>query len=116
MKKSELFILLGVGSLLLRGCAHHHERERVVYTSPAPVVVERHVVVTKPPPPLRRETVVVSPGPGYVWVNGNWIWRGNRYVREKGRWVRPPHARTAWVAPRYESHGNSYYYYNGYWR
>ncbi len=30
-----------------------------------------------------------SPGPGYVWMDGNWIWRGGRYEYENGRWYEP---------------------------
>ena len=41
--------------------------------APAPVVVDAA------PPAPQAETIVVSPGPGYVWVGGEWVWHG--------RWV-----------------------------
>ena len=44
-----------------------------------------------PPPP--RETIIVSPGPSYVWVPGTWIWFGGRWSWRGGYWHRPmrPH-------------------------
>jgi len=33
-------------------------------------------VVAEPPPSAPVETVVVAPGPGYAWVDGEWIWNG----------------------------------------
>lgn len=30
----------------------------------------------------------VSPGPGYVWMNGDWYWQGGRYTWREGRWDR----------------------------
>ena len=36
-----------------------------------------YVTVAPPPPPVER--VVIAPAPGYVWIDGEWIW--------DGRWV-----------------------------
>jgi hypothetical protein len=69
-----------------------------------------------PPPPVRVETYGPAPGPGFVWVNGYWGWRGNNYVWVGGRWSRPPHARAVWVAPRWESYRGRYRFYEGRWR
>jgi hypothetical protein len=69
-----------------------------------------------PPPPLRAEVVGVAPGPGYVWVNGYWGWRGNQHVWIGGSYMRPPRARAVWVAPRWEHRGGRYYFHEGRWR
>jgi hypothetical protein len=53
-------------------------------------------VVAQPPPPPPVETIVVAPGPGYVWVGGDWEWRG-RWVWMSGGWVLPPYPRAVWV-------------------
>ena len=33
-----------------------------------------YVQQAPPPPPV--ETVVVAPGPDYVWIGGEWVWKG----------------------------------------
>src|SRR5581483_2184509 len=53
-----------------------------------------------PPPPVRAEVVGVAPGPGYVWVNGYWGWRGNAYAWVPGYYAHPPRPHAVWVAPR----------------
>lgn len=71
---------------------------------------------TSEPPPLRAEYVGVAPGPGYVWINGYWGWRGNNYYWVPGRYERPPHRGSYWVAPHWERHGNHYVMRQGHWR
>ena len=53
-------------------------------------------VVAAAPPPAPVETVIVAPGPGYVWVDGEWIWNGG-WVWMAGHWVVPPYPHTVWV-------------------
>jgi hypothetical protein len=48
------------------------------------------VVGTAPPAPP-PETVVVAPGPDYVWVGGAWLWLGDSWVWHRGYWHRPLH-------------------------
>ena len=48
------------------------------------------VVGPTPPAPL-PETVVVAPGPDYIWVGGAWVWLGGRWVWHRGYWYRPRH-------------------------
>ena len=45
-------------------------------------------------PPV--ETIVVAPGPGYVWIGGEWLWNG-RWVWVTGHWGYPPHPHAVWV-------------------
>jgi outer membrane lipoprotein SlyB len=54
------------------------------------------VYVAQPPPPPPAETIVVAPGPGYVWIDGEWAWNG-RWIWLAGHWGYPPHPRAVWV-------------------
>jgi len=71
---------------------------------------------TTPPPTVRGEAFGVAPGPGFVWVNGYWGWRGGNYVWVPGRWARPPRRNAVWVAPYWEPHGGRYRFHQGRWR
>jgi len=42
----------------------------------ARVVQTSQTVVAETPPPAPVETMVVAPGPEYVWVGGEWILNG----------------------------------------
>jgi hypothetical protein len=48
-------------------------------------------VVGPTPPPPPPETIVVAPGPDYVWVGGAWLWFGDRWIWRHGYWHRPMH-------------------------
>jgi hypothetical protein len=76
-----------------------------------------NVVVTQPPPPPQSDLVVVSPGPDYVWVDGEWEWNGGAWVWIGGRWILPPHPHAVWVAARWDCdpHGG-WHRAPGYWR
>ncbi|PWU10094.1 MAG: hypothetical protein C5B51_05050 [Terriglobia bacterium] len=69
-----------------------------------------------PPPPRYYGAIGVAPGPGYVWTNGYWAWRGGRYDWMDGRWVRPPRGRTAWIEGRWDRDGRGWAYRPGHWR
>ena len=55
------------------------------------------VVTSDQPPPSPDETVVVAPGPGYVWIGGEWQWNGVGWVWGGGRWAYPPYPGAVWV-------------------
>ena len=68
----------------------------------AEVASQTTVVQTAPPsPPI--ETVVVAPGPDYVWIDGEWIWSG-RWIWVGGHWAYPPRPHAVWIRG-YWSHG-----------
>ncbi len=69
-----------------------------------------------PPPPPRYGVIGVAPGPGYVWVDGRWAYRGNRYAWEDGRWVRPPRGRMRWEHGEWRHDGDRWRYHEGRWR
>ncbi|MGH7939987.1 MAG: YMGG-like glycine zipper-containing protein [Limisphaerales bacterium] len=60
---------------------------------PAPTVV----VNSDEPPPQPDETIVGSPGPGYVWISGAWQWNGIGWVWIGGRWAYPPWPNAVWA-------------------
>src|SRR5579864_4214253 len=64
-----------------------------------------------PPPPRVVRVVPVSPGPGFVWVQGYWYPVGPRYVWHTGYWTRAPYVGAVWVAPRHDGER----FYAGYW-
>lgn len=53
----------------------------------------------------------VSPGLGYVWLDGYWYPSNNRYLWHNGYWTRPPYKGANWANPRYDGEQ----YYGGYW-
>jgi hypothetical protein len=94
-----IYMTVGLAALLITGCGGG------VYYA------------TTPPPPVRVEAAFgPAPGPGYVWVNGYWGWRGSAYAWMPGRYVRPPHPHSVWVEPRWERRGERYRFYEGRWR
>jgi hypothetical protein len=52
---------------------------------------EEPVLVPYPPPPARVE-VIPSPPPNLkdpVWIDGEWQWKGRRWVWQPGQWELP---------------------------
>ena len=69
------------------------------------------------PPPPRYAVVGVAPGPGFVWTEGFWDWRGGSYVWVAGRWMRPPQPRAVWVAGTWvERPHRGWEFRRGHWR
>src|SRR5580765_597764 len=66
-------------------------------------------------PPARVVEVRPAPRRGYVWQDGYYRHRGNRYVWTSGRWVRPPYAQAAWSSGRWERTHRGYYWVPGHW-
>jgi uncharacterized protein YcfJ len=77
--------------------------------SPAPTTT----VVAPPPPPA--QTVVLAPGPGYVWIGGYWAWNGG-WVWVGGHWGLPPYPHAVWVRSYWERGPHGWYQRGGYWR
>ena len=75
-----------------------------------------YVVAAYGPPPPRYGVVGVAPGPGYIWTEGYWNLSGGQWAWAPGRWVRPPRAHAAWVAPEWRHEGRGYRFYRGHWR
>jgi hypothetical protein len=115
-----LTILLLAGGCVVRETRY---RDRPVVVQSQPVVVQSppvvttttpEVIVTTAPPAPRVEVMSPSPGSGYVWVSGAWVWR-DRWVWEPGRWSKPPHPGAVWDPHKYEYKGNKHVWYRGGW-
>jgi outer membrane lipoprotein SlyB len=81
----------------------------------APPTPTGPAVVTMAPPPAPVETVVVSTGPGYVWVGGEWVWNGG-WVWVGGHWVLPPYPHAVWVGGYWSRGPHGWYHAPGHWR
>jgi len=68
-----------------------------------------------PPAPV-YEARVVSPGPGYVWIEGYHRWDGRAYVWVPGRWERPPRPNAVWARGYWAHDRRGYYWVEGHWR
>lgn len=73
--------------------------------------VEGGVVDTRPADVVYVRPV--SPGPGYVWIDGDWVWRGGTYRWHEGRWRRT--SRT-WQAGHWQPVGAGWRWNRGHWR
>ena len=70
-----------------------------------------------PPPPVPVNAYRgAAPGSGYVWTEGFWDLRGNRWHWVDGRWMRPPRPHAAWVSGYWASRSGRYYWHAGHWR
>lgn len=82
----------------------------VVAPQPSPVVIQQ------PPPPAPVDTVVVAPGPDYIWVGGEWAWNGIGWFWVGGHWGYPPHPHAMWIAGRSWHDARGWHNQRGYWR
>jgi outer membrane lipoprotein SlyB len=82
----------------------------------ADAAVPTTVVVQQPPPPPPAETVVIAPpGPGFVWVGGEWVWNG-RWFWRAGYWGRPPYPHAVWVRGDWRREPGGWHHAPGHWR
>ena len=72
-----------------------------------------HGVVTERPAEVMY-TRPVAPGPGYIWVEGDWFWSGGRYAWREGHWDRPRGGRR-WVGGNWEHTDRGYRWRRGHW-
>ena len=109
-------------ALSLAGCVVAPAPRPVYQPAPPPVVYQQPVpaqpapaVVYQAPPAPQGEVITVSPGPGYFWIPGIWIWEGNRHVWRGGHWEahRPGQA---YVPHQWVRSGNAWHLHGGYWR
>jgi outer membrane lipoprotein SlyB len=73
------------------------------------------VIIQQAPPPPPVETIVVSPGPDYLWVAGEWEWNG-RWVWVGGHWAYPPRPHAVWIGGRAWHDGHGWHHDRGHWR
>src|ERR1700690_3490101 len=87
--------------------------------SPAQVgddsAIQPTTVLTEAPPPPPVETVVLAPGPGFIWIGGDWVWN-DRWVWRAGYWSRPPYPHAVWVGGYWGRGPHGWYRRSGHWR
>ena len=114
MKKSVLIktAIIGLAIPLFAGWV-----ERVVYqpAPPPPSSPPPPAVVSDPAPPVvYQEVIPVAPDPTYVWIGGEWVWRG-RWVWVGGRWAPRPYAGAVWVHGGWGWHGHRRVWVTAHW-
>jgi WXXGXW repeat (2 copies) len=72
--------------------------------------------VPPPLPPPAYGGYRAAPGPGYVWTEGFYDLRGDRWVWVSGRYMRPPRPYSVWVPGRWEQNGHGWRFDQGHWR
>jgi outer membrane lipoprotein SlyB len=73
------------------------------------------VQTAPPPPPVDEPVAVVAPGPGYEWVDGEWVWNGG-WIWVAGHWGYPPHPHEIWVRGGWDRGPRGWYRTPGHWR
>jgi hypothetical protein len=73
----------------------------------------RYTVTEQPVAPVYERPV--TPGPEYVWVDGDWDWVGGTYVYRHGYWEKP-HPNRVWITGTWVHNGKGYYWKKGYWK
>jgi hypothetical protein len=69
------------------------------------MVHHRTVVTTRP----------VRPSANHVWIDGEWVVKGNRYVERPGYWERAPRPRAVWVPGHWDRRPRGYVWVAGHW-
>jgi hypothetical protein len=62
------------------------------------------VVKVRPAAPVVVRTRPPAPNSGYLWVDGEWVWRNNQYVYNEGRWARPVQPGARWIPGHWKFH------------
>ncbi len=88
----------------------------MINTASAPGADTTTVVESAPPAAPPTTVVVASPGPGYVWVDGDWEWDGGTWVWVGGHWAYPPHGGAIWIHGGWYRGPHGWYHERGYWR
>jgi hypothetical protein len=68
------------------------------------------------PPAPYGETMIASPGHGYVWVPGRWEWDTGSYVWIGGAWMLPPPGYGVWEPGRWQHDYHGWFWIRGRWR
>jgi len=82
------------------GCTHSHKEPS-----------------TTPTQEPRNDLITHSPGPGYSWIGGKWVWTGKSHYWKDTRWEAWPIPNGRWV-PGYwrETHDGKKEWVEGHWR
>ena len=74
------------------------------------------VVYQAPPAPL-KQAVAPAPGPeyAYAWIPGCWTWQG-QWVWAAGSWTPLPHPHAVWIAGQWVKRGSRFIWIRGRWQ
>ncbi len=73
------------------------------------------IIKVRPGAPVMRARPAM-PGPKYVWVHGDYVYRGNQYVYNEGYWAVPPPRRSHWVEGKWKHRRGGWVWIPGHWR
>jgi len=107
----------GVSERVLQSMIDSPQTVASVVTAPPPPTVETPPppTVEEAPPAPQVESENSPPGPGYVWVGGEWTWNG-RWVWVAGHWTLPPPGEIAWVHGYWTRTPYGWHRVPGHWR
>ncbi|HEY5408891.1 MAG TPA: hypothetical protein VIJ92_17505 [Ginsengibacter sp.] len=76
------------------------------------------VVKVRPNAPVVVRARPVAPSPRHVWIDGEWVWRGNQYVYTEGRWMLPAYRGARWIRGHWKQNPRrgGWYWVPGHWR
>jgi hypothetical protein len=75
--------------------------------------VAGHIVVDRPAD--AGYVRPVAPGPGYIWIDGDWVWDGGKYRWHDGHWAMGRAGRN-WHRGFWEPHGSGWRWHRGGWK
>jgi hypothetical protein len=84
-------------------------------SAPVPEPPTPSSTVQTPPPAPIAETAPPTPGPDYVWVDGDWVYNGG-WVWVGGHWVLPPFPGAFWYHGGWSRHWGGFRRGRGRWR
>jgi WXXGXW repeat (2 copies) len=122
IRSAGILSVLAVSVVALTGCVvapapYYQSRVAVVQPGGAVTATANVEYVQTAPPAPYNEVVTVSPGVGYVWTPGIWLWSGGRYTWRAGVWSRPPSGYSTWSnGGWYHTPGRGWYHSGGHWR
>lgn len=113
LRAIRLFACASAGALIL-GAAPD---ENFAFVAPAHAQAPAVSAPSIAPPPLPSYSQSALPGPGYIWIPGDWAWDSQGYYWVPGYWALPPAAGLLWT-PAYWAWNETdkdYVYHAGYW-
>lgn len=72
------------------------------------------IVKIRPTAPAVVRTM--APSPRHIWIDGEWIWRGNGYQYVNGYWAAPPMSGAVWVPGHWKQSRRGWIWKPGHWR
>ena len=99
---------------LVTGCAQPSGN---VHRTAAPGEQPGATAVNQSPPPVPVQAVVPAPGPEYAysWIPGYWTWQG-QWVWANGTWLPRPSPHSVWMPGQWVKRGHRYIWIRGGWQ